>query len=80
MRERNMNLLFRSSNLSSVVTAVKRSSRSIHNAASDSARSLPEVNSIRAFSLEPRMRSGLREKEVVLPEMKSDKTQKNVIV
>jgi hypothetical protein len=77
---RREDLLFRSSNLSSVVTAVNRSSKSIHSAASDTARSSPDANFERVCSLEPRMRSGLRVNELVLPEMKSDKTQKNVTV
>jgi hypothetical protein len=74
------NLLFLSSSLSSVVTAVNRSSKSIHNAASETARSSPDASLIRAGSLDPKMRSGLKENSLVLPEMKSDKTQKNVTV
>ena len=75
-----LDLLFLSSSLSSVVTAVSRRSKSIQSAASDTARSSPEAISTRVLSLAPLMRSGLREKEVVLPEMKSDKTQKKVTV
>ena len=35
---------------------------------------------MRASSLDPWVRSGLNENELVLPEIKSDKTQKNVTV
>jgi hypothetical protein len=73
-------LLFLSSSLSSVVTDVNRRSKSIHNAASETPRSSPDAISMRIWSSEPGMRSGLIEKELVLPEMKSDKTQKKVMV
>jgi len=75
-----LSLLLRSSSLSSAVTAVNRKSNNIHNAASDRARSLPEASAIRACSLEPLIWSGLSVKELVLPEIKSDRTQKNVTV
>lgn len=73
-------LLFLSSSLSSVVTAVRRKSKSIHNAASETPVSFPDASATRRCSSEPCMRSGFREKALVLPEMKSDKTQKNVTV
>ena len=73
-------LLFRSSNRSSVVTAANLSSKSIHNAASDTAKSSPDARRARAGSLDPKIRSGLNENSLVLPEMKSDNTQKNVTV
>jgi hypothetical protein len=73
-------LLFRSSNLSSVVTAANLSSKSIHKAASETARSSPDASFARAGSLDPKIRSGLNENSLVLPEIKSDKTQKKVTV
>jgi hypothetical protein len=73
-------LLFLNSSLSSLVTAVSRKSKSIHNAASEIAMSLPDAIFTKEASSDPLMRSGLREKELVLPEIKSESTQKNVTV
>jgi hypothetical protein len=72
--------LFLSSSLSSVVTDVRRRSNSIHNAASETARSLPEARVTRVCSFEPWIRSGLSEKELVRLEMESESTQKKVTV
>jgi hypothetical protein len=74
------NLLFLSSNLSSVVTAASLNNKSIHNAASETAKSSPAASLAKAGSLDPRIRSGLNENSLVLPEMKSDRTQKKVTV
>jgi len=57
-----------------------RRSRSIHKAASEIARFSPDAIVRRVCSSEPRMSSGLKENELVLLEIKSDKTQKNVTV
>lgn len=73
-------LLFLSSNRSSAVTDVNRRRRSIHSAASETPRSSPDAISMRVWSLEPLTRSGPIENELVLPDIKSDKTQKNVTV
>jgi hypothetical protein len=75
-----MNLLFLNSSLSSVVTAASLDSSNIHSAASETARSSSDAIPMRACSFKPWMRSGLSEKELVLRDMKSDKSQKNVTV
>jgi hypothetical protein len=72
------NSLFLNSSRLSAVTDVNRRSKSIHNAASEIVQSSPDAISVKDRSLEAFMRSGLSEKEVVLPDMKSDNTQKNV--
>jgi hypothetical protein len=63
-----------------MVTAVSRKSKSIHNAASEVEFSYPAAISIKDVSSDPLMRSVSREKELFRPEMKSERTQKNVTV
>jgi hypothetical protein len=59
---------------------VRRSNNSIHRAASETPKSPPDAIFRRVSSFEPLISSGLREKELVLLDMKSDNTQKNVTV
>jgi hypothetical protein len=63
-----------------VVTTVSLKSSSIQSAAFEVALSSLDAFSISSFSSSHFSRSGSREKESVLLEMKSERTQKNVTV
>jgi hypothetical protein len=73
-------VLFLNSSRSSVVTTVSLRSSNIQSAALEVALSSLDALSMSSFSSSHFKRSGSREKESVLLEMKSDKTQKNVTV
>lgn len=73
-------VLFLSSRRSSVVTTVSLKSSNIQSAAVEAFLSSPDAFSMSSFSSSHFSRSGSRENESVLLEMKSDRTQKNVTV
>lgn len=73
-------LLFLKSNLSSVVTVVSLSKRSIHRAASEDASSGFEAFSTNETPLGSSTRLSVIGSDLLLPDRKSERTQKNVTV